>query len=244
MDSKIITEILKMVGLPGIIIVGWVLSALSGKGGHDNIVVWGGALAASIFVNFFVFQLNTWKESIVSAVKEEIDTTQLQSSEAIEVLATTQHQMVLSLANVMAVQDGGLTLSQIRSILGFLCDAFKWRTWQICLGSLDNSVLKTVMRDGLQSAVEVQITAMLRQLARYNEVLNSPQVIEVANKAVSNIFDCLYNPDLVQNENFGHRVRTVIEAIRREYDICSVQIGAFIDQKKTEVENATTVAKK
>lgn len=137
---------------------------------------------------------------------------------------------------MMAVQDGGLTLSQVRSLLGFMCDAFKWRTWQICLGSLDTSVLKNVLRDGLQSAVEVQITSMIRQLARYNEVLSSPQVIDVATTAVSNIFDCLYNPDLVQNENFGHRVRAVIEAIRREYDICAVQIGAFIDQKKTETE--------
>lgn len=238
MDSKIIIEILKMVGLPGIIVVGWVLSALSGKGGHDNIIVWGGALAASIFVNFFVFQLNTWKDSIVSAVKNEIDTTQLQNSEAIEVLATTQHQMVLSLANVMAVQDGGLTLSQIRSILGYMCDAFKWRTWQICLGSLDASVLKNVLREGLQSAVEVQILSMLQQLAKYNDVLNSTRVVEIVNTAISNIFDCLYNPDLIQNENFGHRVRTVIETIRREYDICAVQIGSFIDQKKTEAESS------
>lgn len=236
MDSKVLVDILKMVGLPGVVIVGWVMSALTGKGNHDNVVIWGGALASSVAINFLVFQLGTWRESIVSAVKEEINNTQLRNTEAMEVLASTQHQMVLSLANVMAAQDGGLTLVQIRALLGHLCEAFKWRTWQICLGSLDTAILKSVSREGLQAAVEVQITAILRQLAQYNDILSHNNVLGITSQSIAKIFDTLYDADLLQNDNFAYRVRTIVESIRREYDFCAIQIGEFIDQKKAELE--------
>lgn len=232
MDTKVLLEVMKHVGLPGIVIVGWVMSALTGQGSHDNIILWGEALVASVFVNFVVFQLKDWKNELTAALQNMVNDIQLRNTETLEALATNQHQMVINLAHVMAAQEGKLTLGHIRMLIVYLCEAFKWRAWQVCLSAIDSKTLAVVDRDSLQQALDLQVQAVLRNIAQYNQVMNRADVRKSVGKAITDIFDVLYSQEFMANDNLSYQVKTITSKIHDAFTEAGVEINACIDKQR------------
>lgn len=232
MDMKVLLDVLKHVGLPGAVIFGWIAAALTGNDSHEDLLLWGEALVAAIFVNFVIFQLKEWQNSIITALQGMVQDIQIRNTETLETLATNQHHMVVNLAHVMAAQEGKLTLGHIRMLVVYLCDAFKWRTWQVCLSAIDSKTLAVVDRSSLQQAVELQIQSLLKNVSQYNQVMARSDIKGIANEAVSTVFDTLYDPDFIANENISYQVKTITCKIQDAFSEVVIKMGACIDKQR------------
>lgn len=237
MDFKILIDVIKHVGLPGAVIFGWVVSAIKGNGSHENIILWGEALIVSIVVNFALFQLKEWQNSIVDSLQKMMQDAHLRNTETLETLVTNQHQMVVNLAHVMAAQEGKMTLGHIRMLVIYLCEAFKWRTWQVCLSAIDSKTLTVVDRSSLQHAVELQVRSLLKNVSQYNQVMARSDIKNITMAAVNQVFDVLYDPDFVANDNLSYQIKTITNKIQEAFSNTITEIEACIDKQRDACNN-------
>lgn len=227
MDGKLIIDVLKVAGLPGVIVVGWMVAALAGKG--ENLVVWGGMTLAAVVINFLAFQLKSWQDTIVQTITQTVDSGNLNILHVMEGTTEILQRLSVVVSEMKSSHDGDLTLSQIKALLPRIFDALKWHTQLVCRGSLEGSLLTLVDRHGLQSATYVQVMSVIQGLAKYNAQLNNAGISREIHNALDRLFTVLYDPAFISNDNYPHRIRTLEESIRREFDICLSSIIRQLD---------------
>ena len=132
----------------------------------------------------------------------------------------------------MAAQEGKLTLGHIRMLIVYLCEAFKWRAWQVCLSAIDSKTLAVVDRDSLQQALDLQVQAVLRNIAQYNQVMNRADVRKSVGKAITDIFDVLYSQEFMANDNLSYQVKTITSKIHDAFTEAGAEINACIDKQR------------
>lgn len=229
LDRETFMELLRTVGLPGLIIVAWLIALVTGQSNASNLTLWGSVLAGSVFVNFMVFQLSSWKDAIVVAMKGIVNQQSLQTIEILEMMMSSQNSMVANLNTLIAIEEGGLTLMQIKKLVIFyLCESLKWKTWQTILAALDPAILAGVSQSSLQRTVEIHANAVLQQLATYNKVMTRPEVLAIIHKAIENIFSIVFDEKRANNEDFASRVHQIMDAIKIEYDTCADDLDQFL----------------
>lgn len=239
MDSKILFDVLKYAGLPGMVIFGWLVTAVTGNPNHENLLLWGGILVTSIAVNFLAFQLKEWQNTIVEALQGTIQDIKIRNTETLEALSANQNQMLINLAQVMAAQSGKLSLDHVQLLLVYLCDAFKWRIWQACLNAIDSRLLSPVTRSSLQSSIELQINTSLKGLAQYNSFTGRADVNEILKNAIRIIFDSLYDEDFATNDNLSYQVKTITYLIQDVFSDVFTKLRDCISRQRenTEIDN-------
>lgn len=229
LDKDTFMELLKTVGLPGLIIVAWLITLVTGQNHSTNVFLWGSILAGSILVNFVVFQLSSWKDAIIVAMKSVVNQQSLQTVEILEMMMSSQNSMVANLNTLIAIEEGELTLSQIKKLMVFYyCEALKWKTWQTILAALDPAILKGISQSSLQRTVEIHAAAVLKQLATYNKVMLRPEITASVNKAIESIFNIVFDGTDVNNSDYASRVHQIMDAIKVEYDNCATEIEQFL----------------
>lgn len=229
LDRDTFMELLRTVGLPGLIIVAWLITLVTGQEHASNIFLWGSVLAGSIVVNFMVFQLSSWKDAIIVAIKGVVNQQSLQTVEILEMMMSSQNSMVANLNTLISIEEGELTLTHIKKLIIFYyCEALKWKTWQTILAALDPAILKGISRSSLQRTVEIHAMAVLKQLATYNKVMTRPEIIGIINKAIAEIFDVVFDDVNVLEEDFVSQVHRIMDAVKITYDECAGELDQFL----------------
>lgn len=229
LDRETFMELLRTVGLPGLIIVAWLIALITGQSNATNLMLWGSVLAGSVFVNFMVFQLSSWKEAIVVAMKGIVNQQSLQTIEILEIMMSSQNSIVTNLNTLIAIEEGRLTLTQIKKLIIFyLCESLKWKTWQTILAALDPAILSGVSQSSLQRTMEIHANAVLQQLATYNKVMARIEVLTIVNKAIEKIFNIVFDKNHAQNTDFSSRVHQIMDAVKIEYDTCADELNQFL----------------
>lgn len=244
LDKDTFFELLKTVGLPGLVLIAWLVSAVTGSAVHENFTLWGMLLVAAGFLNFTMFQMKSWRDAIVDALKQTIEQSNRHTTEAMELLVSTQNQMVSNTATLLSLQEGSLSLPHMRVLSVYMCEALKWKTWSVCIGAFDRNILATTRPKHYQEAIEVQAQTLLRQLSSYNEVMKRPEIEDAVHKAITNIIEHMFGiyqdyQDHAEMEatetgaesrvHFSERVKDLVEKIRVEYDMCARSILEVID---------------
>lgn len=239
MDTKLLYDVLKYAGLPGMAIFGWLVAVITHNPAHDNWLLWGGILATSIAVNFLAFQLKEWQNTIIETLQSTIQDIKLRNTETLEALSANQNQMLINLAQVMATQSGKLSLDHVQLLLVYLCDAFKWRIWQVCLNAIDSRLLSSVTRSSLQSSIELQIKTSMKGLAQYNSFTGRADVNEILKNAITIIFDSLYDEDFAANDNLSYQVKTITYLIQDVFSDVFTKLRDCINRQRenTEIDN-------
>lgn len=229
LDKDTFMELLRTVGLPGLIIVAWLITLVTGQDHSTNVFLWGSILAGSILVNFVVFQLSSWKDAIIVAMKSVVNQQSLQTVEILEMMMSSQNSMVANLNTLIAIEEGELTLSQIKKLMIFYyCEALKWKTWQTILAALDPAILKGISQSSLQRTVEIHATAVLKQLATYNKVMLRPEITTIVHNAIKKIFDVVFDSSNANQDDYPSHVHQIMDAIKIEYDNCATELEQFL----------------
>ena len=192
-------------------------------------------LAGSIIVNLLVFQLSTWKDAIIVAVKGIVDQQSVQTVEVLSMVLSSQNSMVSNLNTLMLIEEGELTLTQIKNLMVFYyCEALKWRTWQTVLTALGPAGFNIRQKHSLQKTVEIHAMAVLKQLATYNKVMTRPEMQSIIVRTIEHVFDLIFGEE---EDSAGHatagvdymtRVHQVMDIIRVEYDNCAQEIDEYL----------------
>ena len=102
----------------------------------------------------------------------------------------------------------------------------------MCLSAIDSKTLSVVDRDSLQQALDLQVQAVLRNIAQYNQVMNKADVRKSVGKAITDIFDVLYSQEFMANDNLSYQVKTITSKIHDAFAEAGVEINACIDKQR------------
>lgn len=229
LDKETFMELLRTIGLPGIIIVAWLIALVTGSSNAENLYLWGSVLAGSVFVNFMVFQLSSWKDAIVVDLKGIIQHQIMQTMELLELMMASQTSMVNNLNKLISIEEGQLTLLQLKKLIVFYyCESLKWKTWQTILVILDPAILQGVTQLSIQKTVEIHALALLKQLATYNKIMLKAEIVDSINNAIKKVFDIVFDEKRANTEDYVSRVHQLMDAIKIEYDNCATEIEQIL----------------
>lgn len=231
LDKETFMELLRTVGLPGLIIIAWLITLLLGQEQAANLMLWGSMLTGSVIVNLLVFQLSTWKDAIIIAIKGIVNKQSLQTVEILEIMMASQNSMVSNLNTLLLIEEGGLTLEQIKKLMIFYyCESLKWNTWQTIIPVLHPTLFNTEQKPSLQKTIEIHAMAVLKQLATYNKVMIRPEVKNIILKTIQEVFDQIFDPSIIKIEDYSEKIRQIIEIIRINYDSCISELDHYLSQ--------------
>ncbi len=226
--KSFIADLLRVAGLPGLVLIGWIYTLGTGMPIASDISLWVAVLCISVIVGVIFSQ---------SSVLQQFEKFQFEHSESHVLLVNglnevvkLQAQMVNKLVEVQLSVDGKLSLSQIKLILVSIVNSLKWITFSILI-KYTGSHSQLISPENLKDVVATTVLSSFGKYAKYNQFFEDVVVTGYLQSALDKVIEQALSAEVQKDTTVANHPQTYIRIIEREFNTCIDALYGYIREK-------------
>lgn len=212
MDSKLILELVRTIGLPGVVVVGWVFSLIQGNISPSSTMLWAAVLCAAGLVSAFSTQRGTL--TALTELRDDLSVNTELTTNNLEGLAGVQRDIAVVLADVRDTLQGKLTTDHIVLFLPFIVDS-------VCLVVISSLCkLEFVPKEVANLTLRTQAIGQVSVLTQNHSFFNQPAVKDILTACVFNLVEYTYSVE-IQAAEWSKRAVLIVEKAQTLFTDCT-----------------------
>lgn len=226
--KSFVTDLLRIAGLPGLVLLGWVYTLGTGMPIASDLSLWVAVLCISVIVGV-IFSQNSFFQQFEKFQFEHSESHVLLIGGLDEVVKL-QAQMVSKLVEVQLSVDGKLSLSQIKLILVSIINALKWTTYTILIKYV-GSQSQLISQENLKDVVTTTVLSNFVKYAKHNQFFEDAIVTEHLQETLDKIVEQALSTEVQGDSSKASHPQTYIVVIEREFNSCIDTLYGYIREK-------------
>lgn len=212
MDSKLVLELIRTIGLPGLVVVGWVISLLQGTVTSASTMLWAAVLCAAGLVSAFSTQKGTL--TALTELRDDLSTNTELTTNNLEGLAGVQRDIAVVLADVRDTLQGKLTTDHVILFLPFVVDS-------VCLVVISSLCkLESVPKEVANLTLRTQAIGQVSLLVQNHPFFNQPTVKDILTNSVLKLVEYTYSAE-ISAADWSKRAVLIVERAQSLFADCT-----------------------
>lgn len=224
-ERRFIMDLLKMIGLPGLVILGWIYAICANAAAASNVSLWVAILCTSILASTVMTQKNS--SNILGALQQECSQSHLLLMNSLDEITQLQTGLVRELTEVQKLMDGRLSLAQTKLILNPIIAAMQWDAFGIIIKFLGGTS-RLVSSDNIIDILNTTMHNSFSKFSPYNSFFEDMTAKAILLQATRNVVERVFEKEVQVDRLSVEQLRLCMTIIEQEFGACLNQLHEHI----------------